>query len=254
MSGRRVCQFSCGAASAVATKLTLAHHSNVVIVNAYIKEEDEDNRRFLFDCALWFGLPITVVQNDKYQASTDEVWRRKRFIKGPHGAPCSLELKRSVLASIAEPGDINVVGLTSEEDDRFQDLCERFPEGNFEAPLIQRQISKADCLAMVDRAGIVLPRMYRLGYQNANCVGCPKGGQNYWQKIRKDFPERFRAIAAIQDEIGLGAGFLRFRSGPRKNERMMLKELPMGDGNLGDQADFSCSFYCELAEGEILNP
>ena len=46
--GRMVCQFSCGAASAVATKLILAAYpaEEVVIVNAFIKEEHEDNRRF----------------------------------------------------------------------------------------------------------------------------------------------------------------------------------------------------------------
>lgn len=40
---RYVCQFSCGAASAVATKLTLAEHDDVLIVNAFIKEEHADN-------------------------------------------------------------------------------------------------------------------------------------------------------------------------------------------------------------------
>ena len=42
---RMVCQFSCGAASAVATKLILAEYppEQVVIVNAFIKEEHEDN-------------------------------------------------------------------------------------------------------------------------------------------------------------------------------------------------------------------
>lgn len=52
---RHVCQFSCGAASAVATKLTLAHvpREDVLIVNAFIQEEHEDNRRFLTDCERW---------------------------------------------------------------------------------------------------------------------------------------------------------------------------------------------------------
>jgi hypothetical protein len=52
-----VCRFSCGAASAVATKLTLAEHSaeEVVIINAFIQEEHTDNRRFLADCEKWHG-------------------------------------------------------------------------------------------------------------------------------------------------------------------------------------------------------
>ena len=79
MLPRIVCQFSCGAASAVATKLVLnqlGHVLEVAVVNALIKEEDEDNRRFLKDCEAWFGVPITVLQDQKYGASTMEVFRR----------------------------------------------------------------------------------------------------------------------------------------------------------------------------------
>ena len=94
--------------------------------------------------------------------------------------------------------------------------------------------------------------MYKMGYSNANCIGCPKGGQNYWQAIRRDFPERFVQIMDIQQEIGPGANFLKFRSGPRKGERMALSELPDGNGNLGEEEDFSCSFFCEIAENELL--
>ena len=70
---RYVCQFSCGAASAVATKLILAEqdHNDVVIVNAFLVEEHPDNRRFLADCETWFGHPVTVLRDETYGASTD---------------------------------------------------------------------------------------------------------------------------------------------------------------------------------------
>ena len=196
---RMVCQFSCGAASAVATKWVLANYppEQVVIVNAFIKEEHEDNRRFLADCEKWFGRTVTVLRDEKYGASTDEVWRRKQFIKGEHGAPCSLELKRKLLATIAQPDDVNVIGFTRGEEDRLLDLQEHFPEQVWFAPCVEQGLSHEDCLAIFDRVGIVLPLMYRMGYPNANCKGCPKGGQNYWQAIRADFPERFVQIKAI---------------------------------------------------------
>jgi hypothetical protein len=261
--GRMVCQFSCGAASAVATKLILAAYpaEEVVIVNAFIKEEHEDNRRFLVDCEKWFGHPVTVLRDEKYSASTDEVWRRERFMKGPHGAPCSRALKRKLLATISLPDDVNVMGFTAEEADRLDDLREHekldkaryydIPKRIFRAPLIERSLSHDDCLAIVERAGIELPMMYRMGYNNANCIGCPKGGQNYWKKIRRDFPERFVQIQTIQESIGPGAYFLRFSSGPRKDERMPLADLPLGDGNMADEPSFSCSFFCEIARQEL---
>ena len=115
------------------------------------------------------------------------------------------------------------------------------------APCVEQGLSHEDCLAIIDRVGIVLPLMYRMGYPNANCKGCPKGGQNYWQAIRADFPERFVQIKAIQEEIGPGANFLRFRSGPREGQRMSLAELPPGRGDMKQEPNFHCSFFCDLA-------
>ena len=82
---RVVVQFSCGAASAVAAKLTLAKHPEAIIVNAFIKEEHPDNRRFLVDCEHWFERKVTVLRDEKYGASTVEVFKRKQFIKGRAG-------------------------------------------------------------------------------------------------------------------------------------------------------------------------
>lgn len=47
---RVVCQFSCGAASAVATKLAIDKYGDsddVHVINAFVASEDPDNRRFL---------------------------------------------------------------------------------------------------------------------------------------------------------------------------------------------------------------
>ncbi len=57
---RVVCQFSCGAASAVATKLAIAQYGadhEIVVLNAFIASEHPDNRRFAKDCEKWLGVP-----------------------------------------------------------------------------------------------------------------------------------------------------------------------------------------------------
>jgi hypothetical protein len=223
-----------------------------VIVNAFIEEEDKDNRRFLADCEKWFDHSVIVLRNEKYAASTHEVWRKKRFIKGLRGAPCSKELKRDPLNAFASPDDIYVLGYTAEEQRRYDDFLDNNPGRATLAPLIEKNLGKEDCLAIIDRAGIVLPRMYREGFDNANCKGCPKGGINYWQAIREVFPEDFVQIKTIQEDIGPGASFLRFRSGPRVGERMSLAELPGGRGNMADEPSFSCSFFCQMAEDDMI--
>lgn len=245
---RIVAQFSCGAASAVATKMALAQHkgAEVVIANAFVKEEDDDNRRFLADCEGWFGQKALQLRDEKYGASADEVWRRKQFMKGLTGAPCSGELKRKVLDKIKRPDDLLVFGFTAEEADRFEDFQERNPQLRCSAPLVEAGVGKADCLAMVQRAGIVLPLTYRLDFNNGNCKGCPKGGEGYWNHTRKVFPLVFQARVERQESIGPGAYFFRDRA---TGERFGLKDLPP-DAGRHDEPMPACSFFCELAEQE----
>lgn len=250
---RIVCQFSCGAASAVATKLALAQYAgrDIVITNAFLKEEHPDNRRFLSDCETWFGHPVTVLQDQKFGASILEVFRRERYMGGFAGAPCSRALKRRVFEAFQLPTDEVVIGYTMEEQHRVDNLLDANADRKFIFPLIERGLGKADCLGMIERAGIKLPMMYRMGYDNANCIGCVKGGEGYWNKIRADFPEQFNIIADIQEAIGPGAYLFRHRTGPLKGQRFSLRQLPVGKGRYKDEPAISCSFHCELAEAEF---
>ena len=61
--------FSCGAASAVAAKKTIEKYGethNILIINNPVKEEDEDNQRFLNDVSKWIGQPILRALNKNY--------------------------------------------------------------------------------------------------------------------------------------------------------------------------------------------
>ena len=90
--------FSCGAASAVAAKLTIEKYgkdNEVIICNTPIKEEDEDNRRFLQDIQAWLGQEIFIAMNPKYpDCSAVTVWGERKYMSGIHGAPCTKELKK----------------------------------------------------------------------------------------------------------------------------------------------------------------
>ncbi|AVS91427.1 hypothetical protein C8246_05970 [Paracidovorax avenae] len=246
---RIVCQFSCGAASAVATKIALAQYGGaheVHILNALVQEEHPDNRRFLADCERWFGRTITVLRNERYGASVIEVFRRKQFMKSRYGAPCTAELKRKLLDSWRQPGDVMVFGYTAEEEDRLEDFRERNPDKTVVAPLIERGLGKKDCLAMVERAGIELPTMYRLGYSNANCIGCVKGGEGYFRAIREDFPEEFERLCQVQESIGPGAYLFRDR---KTGVRYSLRDIPPGKARR-DLSPPACGLQCEIAEQE----
>lgn len=248
---RIVAQFSCGAASAVATKLALADYGathDVQILNAYLANEHADNRRFLADCEGWFDRPVTVLRDEKYGADIIEVFRRERFMKNQYGAPCTKLLKRRLLDTWKLPGDVMVFGYTAEEADRLEDFRERNPDRPVIAPLIERGLGKEDCKAMVQRAGIELPLMYRMGYDNANCIGCVKGGEGYFRAIREDFPEKFEQLCQVQDTLGAGSYLHRNRT---TNVRFSLRALGEGPVRRNEKLP-ACSFFCEMAEADII--
>ena len=254
INGRIVCQFSCGAASAVATKLALSEYgSRCVIVNAYIEEEHTDNRRFATDCEAWFGQPIIHLRDTKFSASAIKVFETVGYIKGRNGAACTSRIKRGLLDKWKAPGDIIVLGFTAEEEHRADDFIERNPDKPVLFPLIERGLTKGDCKAMVERAGIKLPEMYLMGYDNANCIGCVKGGQGYFRAIREDFPEQFERLAQAEDKVaalhGEGAYILAHRSGPLKGQRFGLRQLPAGKIHRAEALP-SCGLFCEMSEME----
>lgn len=248
MGARIVCLFSCGAASAVATKLAIANANGaeVVIFNNEVVEEHPDNKRFLADCEKWFGLPIQTVRNEKYAGSIYEVFEKNRFIMNRFGANCTRHLKREMYKFNAS--DRVVFGYTAEEQGRLDRFIDANNGVDIYAPLIEAGLTKADCLSMIERAGIELPMMYKLGYHNNNCIGCVKGGKGYWNKVRADFPLVFERMSDLQQRLGPGSYF--FKGAPGE-ERLSLKDLPLGSGDYPSEPEVQCGLFCELAEKDI---
>lgn len=248
-TGRIVCWFSCGAASAVATKLVLSMKRGnrpLEIVYTAVANEHPDNWRFMEDCEKWFDHPITVIGNDDYERDIYTVFARTRYLVGPDGAACTRLLKKAVRKQYERPTDAQVFGFTAEEQDRLDRFIDANNGVDVRAPLIDRGLTKADCLAMIDRAGIALPAMYRLGYRNNNCIGCVKGGAGYWNKIRVDFPEVYERMAQVEES--LGRQIVKATIGG-KRQLVSLRNLPL-DAGREDEPDMECGITCELAERE----
>lgn len=237
---RIVSWFSCGAASAVATKLILAEAEAVTVAYCYVLEEHPSNAHFLSDCENWFGQEIIILKNKRYNGSCVEVFK-KNYFRTPKGSPCTRALKRQVRQKYQRQDDTIVLGFTAEEEDRFNDFVDRNNEVPVRVPLIEKGLGKSDVLAMVERAGISLPEMYNLGYEHNNCVGCVKGGMGYWNKIRIDFPERFKMYADLEKERGYT--ILKDRNGP-----IYLHDLDPSRGRLKDEPSIQCGLFCEDAE------
>ena len=244
---RIVCWFSCGAASAVATKLAIHRNAGrlpLVVVRCIVREEHEDNDRFAADCERWFDAPILNLINEKYNGSIEEVFRRESYMSGIAGARCTLDLKKRVREKFELPTDQHVFGYCAEEQGRWDDFLDA---NNIDAiaPLIESGLEHGDSLAMVEQAGIELPAMYKLGYKHNNCIGCVKAqGAGYWNKIRKDFPVVFESRADQSRRLGVKLVKI-------NDQRIFLDELPIGAGDYKSEPEVQCGIFCHMAQQEL---
>lgn len=232
----RVGWFSAGCSSLVACKLARPDRT----VYIHVTNQHPDTLRFLMDARTVLG-EIEVIQSDVW-TGVDEVLTTKGYVNGPSGASCSLELKKRVRQEWERTHfgpHTYIWGFDRDERRRAERIVETMPEFDHEFPLIERNLTKADCHAMCDEMGIRRPAMYDLGYPNNNCVGCVKGGMGYWNRIREDFPHVFRRRAREERLIG--------RSCMRGT---FLDELEPGRGT-DDVIVPDCSAWCVVASYEI---
>jgi hypothetical protein len=249
---RIVSWFSCGDASAVNTKLVLARYGpthDVAIARCIVPEEHPDNDRFALDCEAWFGQEVINLRSSDY-SSCEDVWTKRRYMSGTQGAICSLEMKKAVRWEFERSWhpDLQAFGYTCEEVDRVERFAEQNPDVKLVSLLIENGLTKEDCHAIVSRAGLQVPAMYRLGFPNANCIGCVNAqSPTYWNHVRRVFPEVFAARARLSRELGVR--LVKGTTGDR--DRVFLDELDPELGRGETIPAMECSLLCYLAEQKL---
>lgn len=241
-----------GAASIVAAKLAIRLYGihRVELVRCETANEDPDNHRFEREASVWLGKDITLLRSDRYDSVWD-VWQQRRFMAGPSGAPCTMFMKVEPRLAYQRPDDLHIFGYTADGRDRkrFETLRQNYFELKVRAPLIESGITKAATLAMIQSAGIALPRSYAMGFPNANCLGtgCVKAtSPGYWSLYRHHFPDRFERTATYSRELGK-------RLVQIGGRRRFLDELPPDWPTLKPVAP-ACDFLCQHAEREMEGP
>lgn len=239
----KVCWISAGVSSFIAGYLERDSVDKYIYID--IADQHPDSLRFIHDCEQVLGKPIEMLRSSEYH-SVEECIRAFGYFRMVHSgfAPCTAWLKKRVRKQWEcehKGTDITYVwGMDVEERRRAESIVEAMREYYHVFPLIDRQLTKQDCHAMLDRLGIKRPAMYDMGYHNNNCIGCVRGGMGYWNKIRVDFPEVFAQRAKLEREIGCHC-----------LKEVYLDELPPDRGRIDDEISTDCGVMCYLALEEI---
>jgi 3'-phosphoadenosine 5'-phosphosulfate sulfotransferase (PAPS reductase)/FAD synthetase len=239
--------FSAGVSSAVAWKLAADQIDAVFYI--HIDDQEPDTLRFVQEVSQWVGTPVTILQHEKYK-TVDEVCRKERYMSGIAGARCTLTLKKEVREKWERQNADKypfqyVMGYDAGETLRMNRVKEMNPEFQYLFPLADAKMHKEEVHQVLKASGIKRPRMYKLGYQNNNCIGCIKAqSPSYWNKIRVDFPEVFKIRAELSDELGV-------RLVKVGDDRVSLFDL---DPNLGKGLEPICDECGLLCTPMILTP
>jgi hypothetical protein len=235
--------FSCGAASAVAAKKTIDKYGdthNIIVVNNPVVNEHADNVRFLKDVEKWIGKEIVFAINPKYPTcNIVDVFDKRNYMSGVAGAPCTKFLKKEARYHFEKTNhiDYHVLGFTKDEEKRSTNFI-KFERDNLIPILIDLGLTKGNCFDILLDAGIKLPEIYKLGFPNANCIGCVKSqSPKYWNLVREKFPDIFNDRAEQSRRIG--AKLVRL-----KGERIFLDELKSTD-NSGRIKSWECGIFCD---------
>lgn len=234
MRRRIIGWWSGGVTSAVACRLCLDlfDPEEVEIIGIDTHNEDEDTYRFKTDCEAWYGKHITFITNPRFN-SIEEVWLKYRTLNVANGAVCSSQLKTMVRRQWQQDNDYTsqAFGFDIDECRRARAMAANHPDAKPIFPLLMYGLSKKECIKIVESAGLEIPRMYRLGFHNNNCfrTGCVQGGIGYWQKICREYPDKFDRMAAMEHRLtdmkSRPVTMLRDRSGERYTP-MFLKPHP----------------------------
>lgn len=219
---RCIVQYSGGAASFIAATLAVEEfgRENVVLLFADTLIEDEDLYRFNRDVEAHLGIAITRLCEGR---TPWEVFFSERMMGNSQADHCSRILKREVLDRWRETNTdaasaVVFLGMDANEAHRLTGVQERLAPWVVRSPLIERGLWKEQVLAMVEAAGLRLPRLYDMGFPHNNCGGfCIKAGHGHYKLLLEKLPARYAEHelkeAAFRRFTGKDVAILRDRRG-----------------------------------------
>lgn len=205
-----ICWWSGGVTSAVACKkaIELFGLDRCRIIMIDTRNEDGDTYRFKNNCEVWYEKEIESISAipEKYSAIWD-VWRKHKSLNTANGAICSTQLKRKVREDWQKNNKFTyqVFGYEFDTREFKRALSMTLNHEKIKPiyPLLMFGLSKKDCLDICEKERLKVPRAYKWGFHNNNCMqtGCVQGGIGYWQKMHSAFPDLYKKMAKMEHEL-----------------------------------------------------
>jgi len=179
----------------------------VVLVFHDTKEEHPDTYRFIADMTAALDHSV---ENHSDGRSVTELFEDLGFLGNNQQSMCSRILKREIgeryERSLVLQGYrvVRVVGFSGNEQDRIARACGDAHNGGYGVrfPLVEELVTKQQCADWCTcEMGVKPSAMYEWS-DHANCVGCVKGGREYWLAVHANHPDVFERRAQQEEHFG----------------------------------------------------
>lgn len=238
---KHVVLFSGGASSSYVAKWVVDKYGkeNVILFHTDTLWEDEDNIRFMEECAAYLGIEITRKVDGR---TPEDVFFEQKFLGNARFAKCSEELKvKQTLIFIEELREQGIepilyFGIGPHEKQRADRLVyhyEHLPKEPVKCQFpmidaIDKEIKVREIIK--NEWGIKLPRMYELGFSHANCSGrCVRGGFYHYAKLYLIWPHKYSEQEDMErrfnNEFNLNVSILKRDGSPYTLERYRVEVL-----------------------------
>ena len=209
MNNDIIAWWSGGITSAITCKICIDLYGleNVRLIFIDTFNEDDDTYRFKKECENWYGKKIeTITRIGKKYEKIQDVWYKYKSLNVAGGAVCSSELKRELRKEWEKTNEFKyqAFGFDVDEIRRVKSMTRNYRKTAKPIfPLLMFGYTKQDCVDIALKEGLVLPIAYHLGFLNNNCLKtmCVQGGIGYWQKVQRDFPDKFDAMAKVEHDL-----------------------------------------------------
>jgi 3'-phosphoadenosine 5'-phosphosulfate sulfotransferase (PAPS reductase)/FAD synthetase len=252
-----IVSWSMGIASGYIAAQLQRDGKNPVCVKSDTGQEDEDTYRFAREVEERFSLNVVDANEGRtlYQLFWDE-----KFIPARQKGTCSRMLKiepfedwlsdfefehRDATGTIARLS----IGYEPGEESRVKRRMARWHSTRVALwfPLIEWNVTKAQCFGFFAEQDIKPPRIYR-HFNHANCLPCKNFRQPDWVAMQFHYPERFREAMELENELQEKHGVRWMQDGPLLNELAALNNCPSRKGRralVGATPAFSFDVGCD---------
>lgn len=114
-----------------------------------------------------------------------------------------------------------LIGISTDEAQRMKPSRDKWQTNSW--PLIDLNMSRADCMAWMAKQGYPLPG-------KSSCIGCPYHSNQHWREMRDNAPAEFEDACHVDDLIRANG-----TSGMLNRQYMHRSLVPLRNAVLGDE-------------------